>query len=177
VLADLSDLATKRYPGEAARWGGLFRDWEQAQRDLRGLEELIRWFATSIASLDMLSRKPAAAGREVRVRSALSFLRKNFQEPLTQSSLAERMGVPPRRFAVEFRKATGMGFNGYLRRLRCEEARHLLLSSGLGLATIAQDCGFNTTSYLVRSFKRVFGQTPEQYRQDRKKGNRSVKTI
>jgi AraC family transcriptional regulator len=95
---------------------------------------------------------------------ATDIMRESFSSPLRMRQLAEEMGVHPAHFSRAFRCHFGCSPIEYLRRLRVEEARRLLLATSKGGATIAMQCGFSDQSHLNRSFLRQIGVTPAVYR-------------
>jgi len=67
-------------------------------------------------------------------------------------------------FCKVFHKATGLTFTDYVSRVRLEEARTRLLNPNLRVSEIAYDVGFQSLTQFNRTFKRVFGQSPSEYR-------------
>ena len=47
---------------------------------------------------------------------------------------------------------------------RDDEARQMLQEGPLTLERIAQECGFNSASYLIQAFKRTLGTSPRKYK-------------
>jgi AraC-like DNA-binding protein len=64
------------------------------------------------------------------------------------------------------RQWLGMGFHEYVQEVRMEEAKRLLRSSRQSVAQIARECGFSSSGYFIRAFKKGLGKTPQQYRQN-----------
>jgi AraC family transcriptional regulator len=95
---------------------------------------------------------------------ATNIMHESFSSPLRMRQLAEEMRVHPAHFSRAFRRHFNCSPVEYLRRLRVEEARRLLLATSKCGATIAMQCGFSDQSHLNRSFLRQFGVTPAVYR-------------
>ena len=95
---------------------------------------------------------------------AVEFLRESFTEHLTLTQVASVVGVHPVYLAREFRRFHRCTVGEYVRRLRVERACRQLSSSNESLAMIAAGAGFSDQSHLSRTFKRLIGMTPAQYR-------------
>ena len=79
--------------------------------------------------------------------------------------LAAQAHMSPRNFARIFTKDTGVTPGRFVERIRVEAARRRLEESGDTLAKIAADCGFGSLLSLRRSFRRVVGAAPAEYRE------------
>ena len=95
---------------------------------------------------------------------AVEFLRESFAEPLTISQVASAVGVHPVHLAREFRRFHRCTIGEYIRRLRVERACCQLNKTNVPLAAIAAGAGFSDQSHFSRTFKRLMGMTPAQYR-------------
>ncbi len=69
-------------------------------------------------------------------------------------------------FTGLFRRLTGDSPMSFYRDRRLNQAATLLLTSGEPVGEISQKCGFYDQFHLSREFKRRYGVSPRQYRQD-----------
>ena len=69
-----------------------------------------------------------------------------------------------RSFGRRYTKATGMTPGRAVERLRVEAARQLLTETSMPVKRVAQRCGFGTEETMRRSFQRVQGVCPADYR-------------
>ena len=67
-------------------------------------------------------------------------------------------------FCKVFHRSTGLKFTDYVTRVRLEEARTQLLNPNRRISEIAYDVGFQSLTQFNRMFKRVFGQSPTEFR-------------
>jgi AraC family transcriptional regulator len=72
--------------------------------------------------------------------------------------------VHPVHLAREFRRFEHCTIGEYVRRLRIEQACRRLTHSTDPIAAIAAEAGFADQSHFARTFKRVVGMSPVQFR-------------
>jgi AraC family transcriptional regulator len=92
-------------------------------------------------------------------------LHARFTERLTLTELARDVGVHPVHLAQAFHKAYHCTVGDYVRQLRIEYARHELVASETPIIQIALAAGFCDQSHFTRTFKRIVGVAPSQYRE------------
>jgi two-component system response regulator YesN len=99
------------------------------------------------------------------VRTAQQFIRDNYMADLNLTMLAERFNYNPSYFSELFKSKAGKTFIQYLTEVRMAEAIRLLEETALSLWDIAELTGFSNASYFSSKFKRMYGVTPSDYRQ------------
>ena len=82
------------------------------------------------------------------------------------ATLADIAGVSPCYFNRLFRNSFGLPPHQYVLKHRLALARDLLKDKRRPIADIAATTGFSAQSHLTRHFKRQFGATPQQWRED-----------
>lgn len=65
---------------------------------------------------------------------------------------------------------TGCSPNKFIRIVRLNKAKELLLNPSLSIAAIALDCGYNDPGYFARVFKQEVGTTPQEWRSAQSNG-------
>jgi len=78
--------------------------------------------------------------------------------------LAAMVNVHPVHLARSFRRFQGCTISDYVRQLRVDNARRKMMSGNVRLVDIALSSGFSDQSHFSRSFKRVTGMTPTEFR-------------
>lgn len=99
-----------------------------------------------------------------RIALAKEYLDAHFSEQLSLSSVAPIVGAHPVYLAREFRRHYHCTVGEYIRRLRIEFACLQLTTSTEPLAKIAQNAGFSDQAGFSRTFKRLTGKTPAEFR-------------
>ena len=103
-------------------------------------------------------------GSKDRLDRALRFSREHFREPLGVKELANEAGMSREHFSRIFTEQTGEAPSAFLRRLRIKEATIYIRESNLPLREIAMRSGFYSERHLLRTFQRIHGLNPSQYR-------------
>ncbi len=104
---------------------------------------------------------------DAHVKSALSFLRLNFERSLTLDEIAESIGISKYHLSREFRQLTNTTIFESLNIIRCKEARRML-SNRLTVSEAATACGFENLSYFSKTFKKYTGKLPSAYTKQKK---------
>ena len=80
------------------------------------------------------------------------------------SDVAREVGSNRTYVSNFFNRDAGATFYDYVNNLRIEHACHLLRSTSLTIADIAQQSGFNSSQAFIRVFVRIKGITPSEHR-------------
>ncbi|XGA81498.1 AraC family transcriptional regulator [Halomonas sp. CH40] len=94
------------------------------------------------------------------------YIQHHLADELRVADLARLACLSEAHFSERFRLQTGLSPWQYVRRQRLSAARQLIMQSRLPLADIAVQTGFANQSTLSHAFKRSFGMSPRQLRQD-----------
>jgi transcriptional regulator GlxA family with amidase domain len=93
-----------------------------------------------------------------------NWINNNLDGDLTLYRLATQSGMSERSFGRRYAEATGMTPGRAVERLRVEAARQLLSETTMPIKRVAQRCGFGTEETMRRSFQRIYGVRPADYR-------------
>lgn len=85
---------------------------------------------------------------------------------LSLKAQAERLKVNPSYLSTLFKKETGTTLTDYVNQKRVEHAIFLLNSTSLQVQSIAQQCGIPDVNYFSKTFKKIVGKTPMEYRKN-----------
>lgn len=85
---------------------------------------------------------------------------------LSLKAQAALLGVNPSYLSTLFRKETQTRLTDYVNQKRIEHAIFLLNSTSLQVQAIAQQCGIPDVNYFSKTFKKIVGKTPVEYRKN-----------
>jgi AraC-like DNA-binding protein len=97
------------------------------------------------------------------VADVIAYVTEHISEPLTIADLAEHVSMSPSTFAHLFRDVTGMSPYQFVKRMRLDHARGLLVDGTLNASEVAKSVGYSSLSAFITEFKRHFGVTPRAY--------------
>ena len=98
---------------------------------------------------------------------ALVYIRKHISNRLSASEVYAHLGHSHTTVDTAFRNALGTTVQKTIAATRIEAARHLLRTSVLSIAQVAEKCGFASQEYFSRSFTKAEGMPPEAWRRKR----------
>ncbi|WP_211747467.1 AraC family transcriptional regulator [Paenibacillus sp. Marseille-Q4541] len=103
-----------------------------------------------------------------RYRLAEQFMKDNYMEPLTLEVVADRIQISPRQLQRIVRENGGHTFSEMLETIRLSHICKKLLHSDRTMDDIAEETGYSSANYVHYVFKRAYGLTPMQYREQHK---------
>ena len=103
------------------------------------------------------------------ITRVLSYIDLHFAEKITLQALSELAGLTPNYLCVLFKQASGMSVWNYISAKRIDKAMHLLATdtNNLNILDIATKSGYNNTANFNKTFKRITGMTPKEYKTNR----------
>lgn len=110
-------------------------------------------------------------GHVRRIAHAIERLYREFDQPLHVQEMARELGMSVSSFYHHFKAVTAMSPLQFLKRLRLQEARRLMLSENLDATRAAFRVGYSDASHFNREYKRLFGLPPMRDVERLRRGN------
>ena len=91
-------------------------------------------------------------------------LESHYSQPYTLTELSKQYNISPSTLSHRFSAATGMSVMEYLLSCRMASAKRMLAGTKMGIGEIVERCGFSDNSNFSRTFKRLNGMSPTDFR-------------
>jgi len=164
----------KRIAATLIKWG--------AEVDLKKLEEhyfntrvltlkqyealirLLNIFAVHLASCSRVLSMQGKRKDSPAIRRARIFIAEHADEKMSLAAVARIVNMSATYFSEKFKEMTGINFVDYVARTRIEKARNLLLNPNRRVTEVAFEVGFQSLSQFNRTFRKIAGESPSDYR-------------
>ena len=103
-------------------------------------------------------------GYSLLVRKILVRIDSDLTADLSLKAQADFLKVNSSYLSTLFKKETGTTLTEYVNRKRVEHGIFLLNTTHMQIQAIAQCCGIPDVNYFTKTFKKIVGKTPKEYR-------------
>ncbi len=97
------------------------------------------------------------------IQEAMRYMRENATRALTVEQVARHVGMSGSHFAHRFSAIARVSPMRYLKQLRLDAARELMLGQSVRASDAALQVGYESSSHFTRDFKQAYGAAPAQY--------------
>ncbi|ODU06050.1 MAG: AraC family transcriptional regulator [Pseudonocardia sp. SCN 72-86] len=94
------------------------------------------------------------------VSAIIAYVHEHLGEPLSVSDLAERAFMSPSAFSHLFRDVAGKSPYQFIKEMRLNKARELLIENEASITQISKNVGYRSTSHFINEFRDRYGMTP-----------------
>ncbi|MAU71338.1 MAG: AraC family transcriptional regulator [Pseudozobellia sp.] len=116
---------------------------------------------------EVLHKKPYintySSKEQSRIREIYAFVDKHYQDHISIGEVADICNLSKPAFCRYFKKATNSTFINFLNQYRISQAKRLLLI-GKNVSETCFECGFESLSYFNRTFKKITGENPSDFK-------------
>lgn len=113
----------------------------------------------------LLVKNHSLKGYSLLVRKVLINIDTDITSDLTLRTQAKHLNINPSYLSTLFKKETGQTLTDFVNRRRIKHAVYLLNSSEMQIQMIAQYCGIPDVNYFTKTFKKIIGIPPKEYRE------------
>lgn len=102
------------------------------------------------------------------ISSIEKYIADNYQDAsLGLNKIADEFQITETYFSHMFKEKTGVNFSTYLENIRMKEAARLIKETNISLNEIYINVGYNNINTFRRAFKKIYGVTPSNMRDDK----------
>jgi AraC-like DNA-binding protein len=109
-----------------------------------------------------LRRLVAIGSPSHQIAKVVTWLKQHYTEDVPMDDLAAKAHMSPSTFRQHFRTVAGMSPLQYLKNLRLQDARQLMLNENLDAGSAAVRVGYESASQFSREYSRLFGEPPNR---------------
>ncbi|NRF93869.1 response regulator [Paenibacillus frigoriresistens] len=139
-----------------------FTSWGEANGETTLRDSLQHY----LHALMNVYRQSLSKGPTGYVERVISFVRANIgSQKLTLVQAARHVHLHPGHLSEVFKKETGSNFIDFLVKQKLELAREMLKDPSVKVSDISRSLGYEDVKYFSQLFRKHFGQTPSEYRE------------
>ncbi|WP_168119876.1 helix-turn-helix domain-containing protein [Paenibacillus sp. HB172176] len=133
---------------------------------IRDKMEMETWFWMNFAHpyLQELGSRRESQYKQIS-DAVMDIIKREFDSELTLEECSARINYHPHYVSRVFRQETGINFGDYLTQYRIDMAKKWLKESDMKVLEIAERLQYNNSANFIRSFRKIAGMTPGQYRE------------
>jgi two-component system response regulator YesN len=132
--------------------------------DQDSMDSIIQWFHRLIRlTTTYIEREMNAKGNQ-HITKVIDLIERDYSQDISLNSIAELMNLNPAYISRLFRQISGHSFVDYLKKIRIERSKELLVQSDLKINEIGKQVGYSNSYYFIKVFKDMMGLTPGEYK-------------
>ncbi|OXS53725.1 hypothetical protein B1A99_29170 [Cohnella sp. CIP 111063] len=163
IISDVFRIIHEANEKVEAVFGEEHAFWGQFQT-LDTLPEMREWLKETVASTCRHLHSKRIRKNTTIVGNIIHILETRYAEPLSIDELAKHVHLTPNYISNIFREAVGESIIDYLTKIRMKHAVRLLADESVRIYEVAEQTGYNSTSYFSVVFKNIYGISPKEYR-------------
>ena len=96
--------------------------------------------------------------------SVEQYIEANIDKDLSVRDICDNVGVSKSALYANMHSFNDCTVSEYINRKRVDKAEGMLVNTDYSVEMVAQMCGFSSTAYFSKTFKKLMGLSPLQYR-------------
>lgn len=98
------------------------------------------------------------------VAKVMAWIRANYLQPLTVSSIAGEFGYNADYLSTLFKKSVHISLVQFIIKTRIDISKSLMVTYDISVKETAYSCGFSDEKYFMKTFRKLENMTPTQYK-------------
>ncbi|MBR5518716.1 MAG: AraC family transcriptional regulator [Clostridia bacterium] len=117
-----------------------------------------------IVKADLISKVIKRNKQSVFCSKIIKYINENYSKSITSAEPAKEFFYTQSHFCRTFTQNFGTSFSVFLNMYRVARAKEMLENTYTKISDIAQNCGFENLSYFSKTFKKIVGLSPAEYK-------------
>lgn len=164
ILVILRVMKSKRINTPVINMSDIEYVEEAMRNDIRSLQGIVSQL------LSLIKDNAQKSSSKINPDKILEYINIHFADDINLEQLADVFETTPKYISKLIKDKHDINFATFLAGIRIEHSKELLSNSKKSLTDIYLHCGFNNRNTFVRTFKKITGMTPSEYR-NMSKGN------
>lgn len=101
-----------------------------------------------------------------KIKKVINHIQLNYKNSISVKELAEIAQYSDYHFIRFFKEYTGKTCMEFINSFRVQKATDLIINTNLSITEIAYEVGFGDVSYFIKTFKKYFNTSPNNFRKD-----------
>ncbi|MGR6543105.1 response regulator transcription factor [Paenibacillus tundrae] len=136
-----------------------------AHQLIQSPEKLRRWATEMLTKLqEELSDQEGTQSRRHVIKQVQELVTRETGQELSVKMIADKVYLHPVYLSKIYKAETGEGLGDYMIRMRMERALYLLKNTNKKIYEITSELGYQNPQYFSKMFKKHYGMTPNEYR-------------
>ncbi|MFC9707862.1 response regulator [Paenibacillus sp. NPDC056933] len=136
-----------------------------AHQLIQSPDKLRRWATEMLAKLqEELSDQEGVQSRRHVIKQVQEMVTRDTGQDLSVKMIADKVYLHPVYLSKIYKAETGEGLGDYMIRMRMERALYLLKNTNKKIYEITSELGYQNPQYFSKMFKKHYGMTPNEYR-------------
>ena len=127
-------------------------------------QRIFEWAEKTIGAIRVRASRHLEDSHQQIASRVRTFIQERLAEGISLQTIADHVDLHPVYLAKVYKSVTGETVGDYLYRIRMERATHLLRNTDLKITEISAQLGFLAAPHFIKIFKRHYGNTPQEYR-------------
>ncbi|SHM53197.1 Helix-turn-helix domain-containing protein [Anaerosporobacter mobilis DSM 15930] len=124
----------------------------------------IKEFIESFLEKSLTYMKQEMQAPKYSIHVIKQYINGHYREDISLNQLADLVYLSPKYLSSIFSQTTGISINKYIKNIRMEKARELLVNTNMKIRDIGTTVGYPNISYFCKLFQEEFRISPEKYR-------------
>jgi two-component system response regulator YesN len=125
------------------------------------------WLMKMLSELENAINEIQVDIKYLSIKLAKEYIEKNYAKEFSLEDISGEIGFNPSYFSQMFKAKTGQTFVQYKNQVRLGKAKELLKKTDKSVTQVAMEVGYNDTSHFIKLYKKIIGETPNEYREKR----------